>query len=279
MTVKSVLAVAIVGTAAALVAFRPSVHDAEVRRIQTHFDGVLVEMRARDVTALTPEQRARRSMLVDTLVAYRNRALFPQNYDFDAPTPYFVDPNSGVLCAVGHLLASTGRRDIVDRVSAADNNVRVPQLAGDTAFMAWLGAHGLTLAEAARIQPMYGPTPRVAEVRSEAGSRAVLALAGAATTINLVTNRAGTGSFRNAFGIGTGLLAMGYGMFVFRNPDASGSLAIANIAVGGLGTLIAARNIARRSPREPTPAEPRVAVAPLIPTDRSGAGLMVRARF
>lgn len=69
--------------------------------------------------------------------------------------PYFVDRKTGVLCAVAHLLESTGRRDVVDRVAALDNNIWVAQLAGDTAFRRWLDTHSLTSTEAARIQVPY----------------------------------------------------------------------------------------------------------------------------
>jgi hypothetical protein len=107
----------------------------EVARIRAHFDSVLVGLPSRDTHALLPTQRARRSHLLRTLHTYRDAGAFPHNYDFpQQPTPYFIDRGSGVLCAVAHLLASTGRRDIVDRVAAMNNNVYVSGLAGDTAF-------------------------------------------------------------------------------------------------------------------------------------------------
>ena len=75
--------------------------------------------------------------------------------------PYFVDRKTGTLCAVGFLLASTGRADIVDRVAGVNNNVYVAELAGDTAFTAWLVEQGITLDEAARIQvPYWGDESR-----------------------------------------------------------------------------------------------------------------------
>src|SRR5213075_961843 len=101
-------------------------------------------------------QLARRAAAISTLRGYRNRGVFPHNYDFPGQAvPYFVDRKTGTLCAVAHLLASTGHRDIVDRVSKTDNNILVPQLAGDSAFSAWLSDNGLTLEEAAHIQVPY----------------------------------------------------------------------------------------------------------------------------
>ena len=127
-----------------------------VHRIRTHFDSVLTGLGSRDLTALTQEQRARRASLMTTLRAYQARGVFPHNYDFPGQdVPYFVDRKTGTLCAVAHLLASTGRRDIVDRVARANNNVLVPQLAGDSAFTHWLSDNGITLDEAAFIQVPY----------------------------------------------------------------------------------------------------------------------------
>jgi len=104
----------------------------EVHRIQAHFDSVLAELSARDVADLTSAQHAARVRLLETLRTYRDRGIFPHNYDFAGrAVPYFVDRKTGTLCAVAHLLASTGRRDIVDRVARTNNNVWVPDLAGD----------------------------------------------------------------------------------------------------------------------------------------------------
>jgi len=152
----------------------------EVARIRAHFDSVLVELRARDVRALTPTQRQQRGRLIATLGAYRDAGQFPHNYDFPGQAvPYFVDRETGALCAVANLIASTGRGDIVERVTRTNNNVWVPALAGDTAFRAWLDGHGLTLAEAARIQiPYMGGAPDPVPVRASPSDRHIAATAG-----------------------------------------------------------------------------------------------------
>src|SRR5258705_452973 len=54
----------------------------EVGRVRAHFDSVLSELGARDVSALTDAQRARRAELVTALRVYRDRGVFPNNYDF-----------------------------------------------------------------------------------------------------------------------------------------------------------------------------------------------------
>jgi hypothetical protein len=156
--VSFALLVAVPAAVALSAARRPATASsaAEIARLRAHFDSVDAELRARDVSALTPSQRAARARHVATLRAYRDRGVFPTNTDFPGRrVAYFVD-RDGTACAVGYLLLADGRRDVVDRVRSTDNHALVPALAGDTAFTVWLDASGLTLAEAARIQPEYG---------------------------------------------------------------------------------------------------------------------------
>lgn len=62
----------------------------------------------------------------------------------------FVAPN-GNLCAVAHLIATSGHRDLVDRVAAADNHVCVA-LTSNHEIGRWILTSGLTLEECVRIQ-------------------------------------------------------------------------------------------------------------------------------
>ena len=265
----------------------------EVRRIRAHFDSVLAELPARDVSGLTAAQRARRSALLATLRAYRDRGEFPHNYDFPGEAvPYFVDRETGVLCAVAHLLATSGRRDIVDRVARADNNVWVPALAGDTAFTTWLDASGLTLAEAARIQVPYvspEPTPVTAITGRNQGYAAasLLAIGGAVTTsiANARTNAVGAGSMRNFLGVTAGAAALGLGAASLRAEGASPVLGVANVAAGAASLWISTRGIVRHRrlaaarEREASLAR-RAVVTPVIPVGKEGgAGVSVTVPF
>lgn len=130
-----------------------------------HLNGALdVLSRRNDLSSLTETQRANRALAIEMLIRYRDAGFFPENRDFaDVYVPYFVDPRSGALCAVGHLMSQTGHSALVTRIAAADNHVRVQDLAGDAEVVAWLETYGLTLAEAARIQPMYGGEPPPSE--------------------------------------------------------------------------------------------------------------------
>nr|MCU0633950.1 hypothetical protein [Gemmatimonadaceae bacterium] len=130
--------------------------DAERARIRAHFDSVLVELQSADGSRWSPDQRVARARVLDELRAYRDRGAFPVNRDFPGlAVPYFIDPHTGVRCAVGHLMERTGGGALTARIAARDNNVFVGELADDVAVAHWLSRNGLTLAEAARIQVPY----------------------------------------------------------------------------------------------------------------------------
>lgn len=267
-------------------------HGAEVARIRAHFDSVLAVLPSRDVAALSAAQRASRATLLQTLRGYRDAGVFPHNYDFPAAaTPYFVDRKTGTLCAVAYLMESTGRRDIVDRVARADNNVRVHQLAGDTAFNAWLAAHGLTLDEAAWIQVPYvvDDTPM-----ASVGSRdpmynmaSTLSTAGATTLglVNALGNRDGHGRLRNLAGMTAGALSVGVGVAGLASSNAS-PLAAASLVTGGLSMFVSTRGflrhrelqVAKRDAERARSAS--TSISPIVPVGGSRTtGVSVAIRF
>jgi hypothetical protein len=220
----------------------------EVARIRAHFDSVLAELDARDLSGLSADQRAARAALVETLREYRDRGAFPQNYDFpDRLVPYFVDRKTGVRCAMAHLIESTGRADIVGRVRSANNNVWVAELAGDTAFTAWLDASGLTLAEAARIQPAYGGVTVVDRDRTYSNVSAVaLPLSALSMAWNLFDNSNGEHAFPSVLGLTIGAATLGLGAFAETFPEPSNRLALANGVVGAATVFVSARGLVRR---------------------------------
>ena len=254
----------------------------EVARIRTHFDSVLAELPAKDVSQLGAAQRTNRAALMEILRAYRDRGVFPHNYDFPGQdVPYFVDRRTGTVCAVGHLLESTGRRDIVDRVAATNNNVRVKELAGDTAFTSWLSSQGLTLDEAAFIQMPYrqeGPSPATI-----VGLAVVtpVALGGvmASSLYNAFGNRDGHSTFGRRSGMSFGLLTAGMGAGIMLQ-GAPKQIGLSAIAVGGTSALLAARSMRRHSEivaREETARARMASVSPTVSPE--GAGLSVNLRF
>ncbi|MDC3954815.1 hypothetical protein [Polyangium jinanense] len=127
----------------------------EKTRLVAHFRTVLAELRARDTSHLSPEQRAARAGLIAELQRYARTGRFPRNLDFPGiRMPYFVDA-FGTRCAMAYLIESTGETDLVARVARTANNAFIREIEGDAALRAWLDRAGLTAAEAARIQPEY----------------------------------------------------------------------------------------------------------------------------
>ncbi len=261
----------------------------EVGWVRAHLDSVLSELPQHDVGGLRATQRARRSALLRTLKVYRDRGEFPRNYDFPGEAvPYFTDRKTGALCAVGYLLASTGRADIVTRVTRADNNVRVMALAGDTALAGWLDASGLTLAEAARIQVVY------ASSGPDAKDVAFLAVTPVALVTTLVTgpwnalgNSDGHRRGTSITGLVSGILAMGAGAAIARTPGLPRSSAIVSAGVGALGVAFAVHSMARHNEIlaaardvERKRAIAEATITPMLAMGGGpGAGLAVSIRF
>jgi hypothetical protein len=95
-------------------------------------------------------------LLLDELVAYHQAGVFPKNRDVpDARVPRFVDED-GTRCAVAHLMERSGAVSLAARIAAERNGAYVPEMVDLPGVAAWLDAAGLTVDEAAKIQPVYG---------------------------------------------------------------------------------------------------------------------------
>jgi hypothetical protein len=111
----------------------------------------------------TDSQRAtRRTQLINSrflqlrrLAAYRDRGQFPLNEGHSTqPVPIFVDAH-GTACAVGQLMRWSRREEDVATIHRVSNLVYVSDLS-DGPINAWVAKSGLTIEEAALIQPTYG---------------------------------------------------------------------------------------------------------------------------
>ena len=204
---------------------RPDFESRERVRIRAHFDSVLGELRTRDVSSLTATQRAHRANLVNVLAGYRDAGQFPHNYDRPGLVPTFIDPKTGVRCAVGYLVTSTGRGDIAERVATADNHVYVVELSADTAFRHWLVDNGLTLAEAARIQVPYMGNPGPVEPgKTYTANATAVALSVGATGLtawNVVRNRHAERKVLSVAGIATGAVGIVAGNALMASGQAA----------------------------------------------------------
>lgn len=269
---------------------------AEGARLGTRLDSVLRELRTADIRALAPDRRAVRARRIAQLQAYRDRGAFPHNHEFqDRAIPFFVD-HRGVICAVGHLLRESGREDIVDRVRAANNNVWVAELAGDTAFRAWLEGSGLTLAEAARIQAPYVGTPpndvEVAPASNRVNTAAAIVSSGLGIASIAWNAKADGGEHRRlraALGFTAG--AAGMAVAATRMPEARGAPLAVGISSGTIGLVSAAMAtralLAGRQPARvaaPLPGADEAATVSMAPTivasgDRMVPGFAMHVRF
>jgi hypothetical protein len=130
------------------------VNASEVARVSSHIAGAEREVAARRPRRLPRLKRMARALLLRELRAYRRANVFPKNRDFRRPTPYFIDAD-GTRCAMAHLMELGGAATLVARIARERNNAFVSELADEPALLAWLDAAGLSVAEAARIQPTY----------------------------------------------------------------------------------------------------------------------------
>lgn len=127
---------------------------AELERVARHVARGSRAARARDISREDRALQLVRRLLLDELDRYVDDRRFPLNHDFDELHPYFVDAH-GTRCAVAHLMEISGEGALVAEVARTRNNARVRELADDPRVVAWLAAAGLTVEEAALIQPAY----------------------------------------------------------------------------------------------------------------------------
>jgi hypothetical protein len=285
---------AVAGLVVAPIGMATTVHagDTEVLRIRTHFDSVLIELSARDLRGLSADQRSHRAALLRELDTYRVRGVFPHNYDFPDPTPYFVDRKTGTLCAVANLLARSGRRDIVDRVARANNNVWVAELAGDSAFASWLDVNGLTLEEAARIQVPYSQPSTPAQVARQVtfGVTGSLGLITAATTSlwNSTANSDGHSRLMNWTGVVSGTTSLVAAALIAETPSTRqkfGSLGLVTAGIGALSIGVSTHSFfrhsaivsAQREAAEKRSVAADASISPIVTTNgATGVGVTVR---
>lgn len=143
---------------------RVNLAEPERERIRKHLAVVEADLRAHPPAGLTAAQMSKRLALLDTLKIYREQGVFPRNLDFpDRLVPYFIDA-AGVPCAMAKLVIASGHGDYAEEIRATMNNAYIGEIAAvDARLAAWGVEHGITLEEAARVQPAYGP-PSLAHV-------------------------------------------------------------------------------------------------------------------
>jgi hypothetical protein len=271
---------------------------AEVARLRAHFDSVDTELQMRDVSHLSAEQRASRTQLIAWLREYRNAGRFPLNDRFqDRRIPFFRD-SRGTLCAMAYLVDRSGRGDIVDHIAKTRNNAYIRQLTDDKALVAWLDASGLSVSEAARIQPGYDGNPCctigdghiVAERDRVSTNYALLSIGLGGSSLGTIGfNAFGPSRTSGGFGLMAGVATIIAGAANLDADPATRRVAIANTAVGTVAAAVGLRTIfAMRSARSKEPAETskrnivsNASIAPdvIVTPNATMLGLRVHARF
>jgi hypothetical protein len=267
--------------------------DAERDRIQAHLEGAERALMEHDASSLSPAQRAARARNLAELRAYRMRGVFPHNHRHAVRRPSFVDEH-GTRCAMAHLIERSGRGDLVQAVARGANDAYVRDLASDPELREWLTSQGLTVAEAARIQPEYDP--RTGECLdctdwSTSGdlydaTTAIGATLGL-TTIgwNLSRMRGhAPGGVASVLGIALGFAGVGAGIGGMGSSDANDRRLAAINAVVGLGSIVTGSLALARPDRFESANVSRTAapsaMTPLLASDpERGIRVGVRAIF
>ncbi len=179
---------------------------AERIRLRAHFDSVERELRARDVSGLTPAQRAARAGVLNILHTYQVRGVFPRNTDFpDRDVPVFIDWR-GTRCGFAYLVEQTGHEDLVLRIAATRNYARVPELKDDPEVGRWLAVSVATNVATFTLNVLHTGLSRQASGIASVGAGTIGIIAGAS---NLGTSGPrGTLGLLNT-GIGAASLALG----------------------------------------------------------------------
>jgi len=126
----------------------------EQARVRDHLVGAERSARRRR-PQVDPLTALCRELLLDELSRYRRRGRFPRNLARGTKrVPQFIDER-GTRCAVAHLMEISGQGELVRHIADTENDARVQSLARLPEVRAWLAAAGLSLDEAARIQPAY----------------------------------------------------------------------------------------------------------------------------
>lgn len=248
-------------------------HAAEVERIRAHLARVERELRTRDVSHLSAEQRAARETHIERLREYRERGVFPRNRDFpDRMVPYFVDAD-GRRCAVAYLIAESGEEELVQRIASTRNHARVRELADIPELREWLESAGLSLEEAARIQPSYPccrveppPEPDPEDVVTPGYAAATVLASGlgggfiALNTSDLMSRSPSV--WRGVGGVAAGGFGVGLGISELDERGTPQVLAILNVTVGVVSTALGIGNLFAEDGSEPIAAAPDGAAIP-----------------
>jgi hypothetical protein len=143
---------------------------------------------------------------------------------------------------MAYLIERSGEGALVSRLARTRNQAYVRDLAGDPALAAWLNRNGLTLDEAARIQPEYSGTVDEKGPRPGAWAASTIGAAVGLTGVGLNVSIGASRNARNArglLGVVCGVFGAGLGASGLSEDGAVPLLGAIDIGAGlasfGLG--------------------------------------------
>ena len=160
---RNIIAIALplgllLGTSSAVASDVVGPVQAEQARLRRHFAMVGQVMSAYTPTGLDDAALQNRRAIIAELGRYAERGVFPRNSRHpNVRRPYFIDDGDRA-CAVGHLMMASGYEHAARDIAASQNNAYVHGI-HSAEVGPWLATHGLTLEEAALIQPGYCGCP------------------------------------------------------------------------------------------------------------------------
>lgn len=133
-------------------------------RVQKHLISVLKKLEKADTSSLSELQKLNRQKILGYLREYINLGEYPINDTSFSRHAIFRD-KFGNYCAVGYLFHRYGNDSIVDEIEANNNLVYINEIT-DERYLQAITDMGITVDEAAMIQPTYGFDPYYPEPTS-----------------------------------------------------------------------------------------------------------------
>ncbi len=242
---------------------QPTIDDDEDIRIHTHLEYVENQLRHADVSGLSADQQHNRQHLLALLRDYRERGIYPRNYDFpDERKPCFIDKD-GRICAVGYLIEQTAGRKTAEAINRAYQYETIMEM-NDPLVDNWIASSGLTKEECAMIQPGYGSQPIIVyetnRIPKGYGISSAL-LSGANVTVNVI--QIGRGAKHGVapwVGLATGAAQATMGIIRYPQEEISAfgeltnnvgerNISLLNIGLGTATVLLSSWNLIANTPR------------------------------
>lgn len=290
------VALVVVGSLTAL-GSAATTQDRETTRLRAHFAAVERELLTGAVSHLSLARRAARERHVKRLHAYAAAGVFPRNSDFPGrAVPYFIDRH-GTRCAMAYLIEQSGAAEYVQLVAERSNNAFIAEIVRDPVLggplLDWLDANGLSVEEAARIQPaycfdedspLYDPdlcprtVPAVPSAAYKVGTGAAVIGGLAAMAMNASLLRPDVS--RHASGwlaIAAGFFGVGLGLAHLDDGGDFKTLVPINLLTGGAALVSGALTLRAAAPRGSSGAA-RLRVTPSV-TSTGSAGIQARIVF